>query len=61
MKRVRERTPGIGEAFLEVLFTYAEKCEPAAEDEINAYNVTITEEMTREDVEKTILELVQKL
>ena len=61
MKRVRERTPGVGEAFLEILFNYAEKCEPAAEDEINAYNVTITEEMTREDVEKTILELIQKL
>ena len=61
MKRVRERTPGVGEAFLEILFNYAEKCESAGEDEINAYNVTITEEMTREDVEKTILELIQKL
>ena len=61
MKRVTERTPGIGETFLEILYNYAEKCVPAAEDEINAYNVTITEEMTREDVEKTVLEIIQKL
>ena len=61
MKRVRERTPGIGEKYLEILYNYAERCEPAAKDEINTYNVTITEEMTREDVEKTVLELVQKL
>ena len=61
MKRVKQRTPGIGEKYLEILYNYAEKCEPAAKDEINTYNLTITEEMTREDVEKTVLEFVQKV
>lgn len=61
MKRVIQRTPGIGEKYLKILYNYAERCEPAAIDEINTYNLTITEEMTREDVEKTVLEFVQKV
>ena len=61
MKRVTQRTPGIGEKYLQILYNYAEKCEPAAKDEINTYNLTITEEMTREDVEKTVLEFVLKV
>ena len=61
MKRVRQRSPGIGEKYLQILYNYAEKCEPAAKDEINTYNLTITEEMTREDVEKTVLEFVLKV
>ena len=61
MKRVTERTPGIGEKYLEILYNYAERCEPGAKDEINTYNVTVTEEMTREDLEKIVLEFVQKL
>ena len=61
MKRVTQRTPGIGEKYLQILYNYAEKCEPAAKDEINTYNLTITEEMTREDVKKTVLEFVLKV
>ena len=61
MKRVTQRTPGIGQKYLQILYNYAEKCEPAAKDEINTYNLTITEEMTREDVKKTVLEFVLKV
>ena len=60
MKRVTERTPGIGEKYLEILYN-AERCEPGAKDEINTYSMTVTEEMTCKDLEKTVLEFVQKL
>ena len=32
--------------------------EPAGEDEVNAYNVTITEEMNPDDVVQKILEII---
>ena len=49
----------LGEAFFNTMAKYAELCEPAGEDEENAYNVTITENMTRDDVIKKILEIAQ--
>ena len=42
------------------LFKVFEEFEPAGEDEENAYNITITEDMTRDDVIKAILEITQK-
>ena len=35
--------------------------EPAGEDEEGAHNVTITEDMTREDVLKEVLALIDKI
>ena len=35
--------------------------EPAGEDEEGAYNVTITEDMTREDVLKEVLAVIDKI
>ena len=35
--------------------------EPAGDDEENAYNVTITEDMSPDDVVERVLEIVQKL
>ena len=47
--------------FQKMLFQYAELCEPAGEDEENAFNVEITEDMTREDVKQKILDLADKV
>ena len=44
-----------------MLIKFAELYEPAGEDEENAYNVTITEDMDREDVIEKILEIVDNL
>ena len=35
--------------------------EPAGEDEEGAYNITITEDMTREDVLKHVIEVISKI
>ena len=35
--------------------------EPAGEDEEGAYNVTITEDMTRQDVLKEVLAVINKI
>ena len=35
--------------------------EPAGEDEEGAYNVTITEDMTRQDVLKEVLAVIAKI
>ena len=45
-------------AFLIRLF---EETEPAAEDEENAFNITITEDMSKEDVLNRALEIVGKI
>ena len=61
-KRVKARHgDSLGDHFLDLLVKYAELCEPAGDDEENAYNLTITEEMSREDVLQKCLEIVQKL
>ena len=46
---------------LAFLIKMAEMYEPAGEDEENAYNIEITEDMNREDVIKKILEIVDNL
>ena len=43
-----------------MLIKYAALCEPAGEDEENAYNLDIDENMTRDDVMKKLLEIVRK-
>ena len=61
-KRVQKRHgDSLGDDFLQILYRYAELCEPAGEDEENAYNVTIMEGMSPEDVIQKILEIVNKL
>ena len=49
------------DSFLEILYKYAELCEPAGEDEENAFNLTITEDMSKSDVIQKILEIVNNL
>ena len=46
---------------MSVLTNYAKLCEPAGEDEENAYNLTITEDMSRSDVVEKIMEIVKNL
>ena len=59
-KRVESRHgDSLGEDFLVVLEKYAELCEPAGEDEENAYNLDIDENMTRDDVIKKLLDIVE--
>ena len=60
MKKVRKKSLKTQSNDHRVI-TRGQKCEPAAKDEINTYNLTITEEMTREDVKKTVLEFVLKV
>ena len=49
------------EEFMRVLVKYAEMCEPAGDDEENAFNVTISEDMSKDDVVKKVLEVVNNL
>ena len=60
-KRVEARHgTGMGGEMLDKLVKYAEMCQPAGEDEVNAYNLDITEDMTRDDVLKKIKEIIDK-
>ena len=62
-KRIQGRhgDSGMLEEFMRVLVKYAEMCEPAGDDEENAFNLTITENMNRDDVIKEVLDILQKL
>ena len=61
-KRVTERHgEDANEDFMNMLIKFAAMYEPAGEDEENAYNVEITEDMSREDVIQKILDIVDKL
>ena len=60
LHRVKARHgDSMGDVFLNLMVKYAALCEPAGEDEENAYNITITEDMTRDDVIKKIVEIAQ--
>ena len=62
LKRIQTRHgDGIPKEFLDILVKYAEFCEPADEDEENAYNIAITENMNKEDVMSKVLDVVQNL
>ena len=43
------------------LFGVFEEFEPAGEDEENAFNIIISEDMTKEDVLNKVLEVVAKI
>ena len=61
-KRVTERHgEDANEEFMNMLINFAKMYEPAGEDEENAYNVEITEDMNREDVIQKILDIVDNL
>ena len=62
-KRIQGRhgDSGMLEEFMRVLVKYAEMCEPAGDDEENAFNVTISEDMSKDDVVKKVLEIVNSL
>ena len=46
--------------FADVLSKLFDAYEPAGEDEEGSYNVTITEDMTPDDVLKQVLEIIAK-
>ena len=46
---------------VKILNKYAELCETAEEDEENAFNVDITDEMSPEYVLQNILDIISKL
>ena len=43
------------------LFKVFEEFEPAGEDEENAFNIIISEDMTKEDVLNKVLEVIAKI
>ena len=59
-ERLEKKHGGRAPEFTDILFKYAELCEPAGEDEKNAFNIEITKDMTREDVIQKILEFADK-
>ena len=63
IKRIQGRhgDSGMLEEFMRVLVKYAEMCEPAGDDEENAFNVTISEDMSKDDVVNKVLEIVNNL
>ena len=61
-KRVNNRHgDSLGEEFIKLLINYAEQYEPAAMNEKNAYNISVTEGMSPKDVMEKVIEIVEKL
>ena len=61
-KRIQGRHgDSMSEEFKVIFVKYAEMCEPAGDDEENAFNVTISEDMSKDDVVKKVLEIVNNL
>ena len=59
-KRLQDRHgKSISENYMKALFKYAEFCEPAGVDEVNAYNLTVNENMTPEDVVQKMFTIIQ--
>jgi len=56
----RHGSSTFGENITEKMLNILNLYEPAGEDEVNAYNVTITEEMNPDDVVQKILEIVEE-
>ena len=46
---------------MNVMIKWAEMCEPAGEDEVNAYNLDITGDMTKEEVVQKVLEIAANI
>ena len=61
MQRLKRRHGNADAGWIKILNKYAELCEPAEEDEENAFNVDITDEMSPEYVLQNILEIISKL
>ena len=62
LNRLKKRhSDSLGDAMIDMLHTYARFCEPAGADEENAYNITITDQMTPDDVVQEIISIVSKL
>ena len=62
LKRVKARHgDAMAEAFMGIITGFSDLCEPAGEDEENAYNVYITEDMSPQDVNDSILDIVKKI
>ena len=59
-KRCQSRMGGGGEGVVDMFAKMFDLYEPAGDDEENAFNIIVTEEMTVEDVEKKVLEIVAK-
>ena len=60
MKRIKARHgDSLPEELWQVFTKYAELCEPAGEDEERAHNVTISENMSKDDVVEKVLEIVK--
>ena len=61
-KRLKARHgDSVPESLLDFFLRFSEKCELAGEDEPNAHNIVITEDMTKEDVVNKVLEIAAKL
>ena len=58
-KRLKER--GEDDGFIDFVLAIFQTSEAAGDDEENAYNVTITEDMSPNDVVKKILEIVNEI
>ena len=61
-KRLEERHGGaMGGGFAATINSMFDMYEPAGEDEEGALNVTVTEDMTRDDVLKKVLEVINTI
>ena len=61
MHRIKSRhRDSMGGDLVNIMLNFFELCEPAGENEENAFNVTITEDMNRDDVMEKILEIANK-
>ena len=62
MKRLKRRHgEAIAESKLEMFNKYADLFEPASDNEENAFNVTITDDMSPLDVSKCINDVISKI
>ena len=62
LNRVKKRHgDSVGDGMIDMLANYSKLCEPAGADEENACNITITEEMTPNDVVQEIISIVKKV
>ena len=62
LNRVKKRHgDSLGDSMIDMLANYSKFCEPAGADEENAVNITITDEMTPNDVVQEIISIVKKV
>ena len=61
MKRLNERHAGTGIIIVDVMEQMVKLYEPATDDEESAFNVIISEDMSRNDVIEEVLQILQNL